>query len=165
VALVPAELAHRLVSGLARHPCLRDELLQLGAHRFRIAAELLGFLEEEALEQLDLRAHGDVLADRHREGAGREAREAGQPDEARSRLGRADSQDQRHVRDQPVAHAEDGGPGRAALHVGGALPGGVARDCLFGHRALVPERRRDRKIENYSRIQAAPRRPMRTELW
>src|SRR5947199_135563 len=106
-----------------------------GADGVRMAAQLLRLLEEKALEQLDLGAHGNVLADRHREGAGGEAGESCQPHEGGRRFRRADAEDHRDVGDETVADAEDRCSRRAALYVGGALPGDIGGDRLdlFGH--------------------------------
>ena len=73
-----------------------------------------------------MRAHGDVLTGTHRQGSGEQTGGAGEQDDRVRHAGRADAEDEREVRDQPVVGAEDGGTevaGQAGSGAGGRGPG------------------------------------------
>ena len=87
------------------------------------------------LEQLALRSHRHVLARTHREGAGEEARDAGEQHDRRGNAGRADAEHEREVRDESVVRAEDRGAegaGEAPPAAGGEPAHDLAVDALVG---------------------------------
>jgi hypothetical protein len=83
----------------------------------RILRDLGGLNAQFAFEQLGLRAHRDVLPGSHRAGTGEQTGDARQAHYARLGHGARKAEDQRHVADQPVAHAKDRSTRPAALHV------------------------------------------------
>lgn len=112
---------HHLVSKAIGHLGLdttvlvdADELalLTLGPLRYLVALE-----SELALEQLSLSTHRYVFAGGHRK---RPADEAGEPCEshqANCRMRPGEAQDQRHIRDEPVADTEDRGARTTTLEI------------------------------------------------
>jgi hypothetical protein len=94
------------------------ELLALGL-RFR--TDLVRLQVDESLEHLALYAHGDVLAGAHRERSGQKPGDARQDDDLVVNAGARHAEDQRHVRDQSVFHAEDRGTQGAGPPGGGLL--------------------------------------------
>ena len=90
---------------------------ELARLRFRMTFQLATLDVELVLEQLLLRRHGDELASGHREGAGDEAGEPGEPDDAGGGAGTGHPEDERDVGEQAVADAEHGRPRSASLDV------------------------------------------------
>ena len=62
-------------------------------------------------------AFSDVLPGRHGDCPGQETCNSSHPDDGGIGAGPGDAQDEGNVGNQPVAHPEDGGPGRTALDV------------------------------------------------
>src|SRR3990172_1942734 len=98
---------------------------QLALFLLRGCLKLAPLQLDLALEQLALGAHGDILASAHGEGAGEEARDAGQEHELPLRLRAREPHDERHVGDEAIADAEDAGAqGAAAARAVPRLPRG-----------------------------------------
>src|SRR5690349_3715038 len=122
------------------------ELLRLG---LRIFGQLVALEADLVFEQLPLRPHRDELAGGHREGAGSEARHAGQHDDRRIRARAGDAENETRIRYEPVVDPENGGPQIAAAtespvpaldaagdrrHVATRLALGVYRHAAHFHR-------------------------------
>ena len=102
----------------AREAALLVDALQDGALAGLVHAQLLHLQLPLGVEELVLRAHRDVLPDRHREGAREESGDAGDDDGLVVRGGARDAHDERQIGDEAVTAAEDGRAqegGRAAF--------------------------------------------------
>ncbi len=84
-------------------------------------------------QQLGLDPHRVVLAGRHRDRPRHQAGQPGETHDRRSGIGARHAEDQPHVRHEPVAHPEHGGPSRPTLDVPVVVLG-VDRGHVRDHR-------------------------------
>ena len=109
----------------------------------RVLAQLLTLDVEFGEDQFALRGDGGVFAGRHREGAGREARQAGDHDGLRGDGAARHAGHQREVGDEPVHRTEDGRPQPSAVDVAVGVVVAVRGvqwcfDVDDGHAAYLP---------------------------
>ena len=101
------ERGHDGAGLVGREPAIPVDALEDGALPSLVLPQLALLEAVLRLEQLVLRTDRDVLADRHREGAREQARDARDDDGLVVRGGACDAHHERQVRDEAVAAAED----------------------------------------------------------
>ncbi len=111
--------AHHLAGELPGHIGLDPSALidphQFPSLAFGAVPDFVVLQSEFALEQLRLGPHGDVLPRRHRKGTGHQSGHPGQSHDGSAGMGTGETEDERHVGHQPVAHAEHRGARPAGL--------------------------------------------------
>ncbi len=108
------QLSRDLASGVRSNATRHVDVGELDGLRVRMPGELAAFDGQLALEQLTLCLHGHVLTCRHRERPRDQAGNPCSPHDRRRRARTGDAEDERDVRHETVADAEDGGPGNSA---------------------------------------------------
>ena len=149
-------MATRCAVGVA-NPSSSSLAVSSPEHQLGVAPHEQAQLGEDPLRELDLAPHAHPFPRRHREGAGDEAGESGQPDRALRRRGARQGEDQGEVGDEPVVDTEDGGAGTASGHgIGSSLEVGrvaAAVDDPGSIRSVygAPERRLQSRSDSLRR--------------